>query len=370
MNYEELLIEMEKYKDTMTDMERGLAYFKGEEVDRIPYTLIDPDTAAPLYGYTIGEYRKSMDVQCDIMEKMKIEFDLSGSEVGLGLKSIGEALGSTVVYPENGMDYVSDFVLKDYSILDTMNIIDPYKDGRLPDLIDKIRFLKNHYPEIIITTDVAGPFTTAASIRKPENVLRDVIKDKENLHRLLDFSVKCSLVWVEAVCKELGPLPVNIGDPVGSLSLINVKQFEEFSKPHLKDLIDGIKDITGFTPSIHICGKTRGIWTHLVEIGIKSLSIDNCEDLEEAKLLVGDKLALAGNVPPVEVMRDGTIDDVIEAVKICLRKGSDNPMGYMLFAGCQVPLGTPRENLHAFAYAAKKYGRGAQRGKLCKGLFD
>jgi len=133
MNYEELLIEMEKYKDTMTDMERGLAYFKGEEVDRIPYTLIDPDTAAPLYGYTIGEYRKSMDVQCDIMEKMKKEFDLSGSEVGLGLKSIGEALGSTVIYPENGMDYVSDFVLKDYSILDTMNIIDPYKDGRLPE---------------------------------------------------------------------------------------------------------------------------------------------------------------------------------------------------------------------------------------------
>lgn len=67
-------------------------------------------------------------------------------------------------------------------------------------------------------------------------------------------------------------------------------------------------------------------------------------------------------------MKYGTIDDVIDSVKECLIKGSDSPKGYMLYSGCQVPLGTPRENILAFIYAARKYGRGAQIGKLCQGL--
>ena len=35
-----------------------------------------------------------------------------------------------------------------------------------------------------------------------------------------------------------------------------------------------------------------------------------------------------------------------------------------------MPLGTPRENLEAYIYAARRYGRGAQKGKLCRGLYE
>ena len=78
----------------------------------------------------------------------------------------------------------------------------------------------------------------------------------------------------------------------------------------------------------------------------------------------------AGNVPPIEVMKDGSIDDVIEACKDCLRKCGDNPKGYILNTGCQLPIGTPKRNVEAFIYAARKYGRGAQLGKLPKGILE
>ena len=58
----------------------------------------------------------------------------------------------------------------------------------------------------------------------------------------------------------------------------------------------------------------------LADAGLFSFSIDNCEDLEVAKREVGDRMRFAGNVPPIEVMKDGSIDDVIEACKDCLRK--------------------------------------------------
>ena len=94
------------------------------------------------------------------------------------------------------------------------------------------------------------------------------------------------------------------------------------------------------------------------------------EDLAELKAAVGDKMKISGNVPPTTVLRNGTIDDVIESVKQCLIKGSDSPCGYSLAAGCDVPVGTPRENLEAYIYAARRYGRGAQKGKPCRGLIE
>jgi len=165
-------------------------------------------------------------------------------------------------------------------------------------------------------------------------------------------------------------LPVNIAEPAASLSVLSKKQFLEFEKPHLQDMIAGIKEITGRMPTTHICGKTKGIWEDLIEMGFTSLSVDNSEDLEEVKHCVGDRMRISGNVPPVEVLKYGTIDEVIASVISCLKKGSDSPMGYALAAGCQVPPGVPRENLYAYIYAARKYGRGAKKGCLPKGLSE
>lgn len=77
---------------------------------------------------------------------------------------------------------------------------------------------------------------------------------------------------------------------------------------------------------------------------------------------------LSGNVAPVQVMRNGTIDDVLGAVKEVLKKCADSPCGHMLLTGCQLPIGTSQENIDAFIYAARTHGRGARMGKMPKGM--
>jgi hypothetical protein len=64
------------------------------------------------------------------------------------------------------------------------------------------------------------------------------------------------------------------------------------------------------------------------------------------------------------------IDDVIAACIDCMKKCADSPCGFMLNTGCQLPIGTPKRNVEAFIYAARKYGRGAKMGQLPKGLED
>ena len=115
MTYEELKEEIQKYPDTMNNMERMKGYAMGQVVDRIPFSVAGGDTYASIYGYTQKQYRESLDVQFDVAERAKKDFCGSGmyANTGLGLRGIGEAVGSTAVYPENDFDYLTDFILKE-----------------------------------------------------------------------------------------------------------------------------------------------------------------------------------------------------------------------------------------------------------------
>ena len=372
MDYATLKREAAKYPDTMTSMERMKAYAMGEVVDHIPFSTGGPDSFVHLYGYTLGEYRRSMDVQFDVAEQAKREFGGSGmyANTNLSLRGVGEAVGSKVVYPENSTDYISEHVLKNYDQLDDL-VFDPETN---PFLQEKIAWAKEVQKRMdgrcMVVTGGSGPMTTAISIRSPEMLMRDMIRDKENAHRLLDFSVQCTLKWIKYNREIFPNAVVGLADPATSGNLISNKMFHEFSKPHFMDLLAGIKEITGSIPGIHICGKTKHFWKDLPEMGFPSFSVDNCEDLAELKEAIGDKMKISGNVPPTTVLQNGTIDDVIASVIECLLKGSDSPCGYSLAMGCAIPLGTPRENLEAYMYAARRYGRGAQKGKLCRGLYE
>lgn len=265
---------------------------------------------------------------------------------------------------------MKNYILTDYNNLDKLEEFDVYKSPFLIEKLEEARKLMELFPDMDISTDVAGPVSTAAAIRQVEYMLKDMRKNPEALHRLLSLSVDSSLKWIEAFCKETGSHAAGFADPVTTTDILGKKYFDEFSKPYMKKLVDGIINITGNKPSVHICGHTKKIWTDLMGIGIDNFSLDNCEDLEEAKNVMGKQVFLSGNVSPVEALRYGTIDDVIDAVKDSIRKGSDSPKGYMLMTGCQVPIGTPKANMDAYVYAARKYGANARIGRPCSAAWE
>ena len=368
MTYEELLEEMKNQKVEMTPEERMTKYMCGEEVDFIPYMLVGPDTTAGLYGYTLKQEREDDEVHFDIVKKLNEEFGIKPLGIGVYLKGIGEAVGSKMCYPENSLDYVQEHFLKDYTQLKEIEVINPYKCPNLKHALDRFEKEIKRFPDWVGGNGIAGPMSTAVAIRSAECLLRDMVKNPEGIGNLLKYCVECNLAWINAVTEQFGPLSVGISEPMGSMSILSRKQFLRFEKPYLKQLVDGIVQITGMMPTIHICGKTKAIWSELLDLGFDFLSVDNCEDLEEVKNAVGDKMLIAGNVPPVDVLRNGSIDDVITSVISCLKKGADSPKGYILAAGCQIPPGVPRENLYAYIYAAREYGQGARKGKLPRGL--
>lgn len=364
MDYQELLRENAKYPDQMTVTERSAAYARGQEVDRLPTALSVRESVSPLYGFSIGDYRRNFAVKVAVYQGMNHDFGCEGICIGPNLKKIGEALGAVACYPEDGIDYLTSQPLLDYNDLPKYKIPDPQSNKVLQAMLLDIRNYKQHFGDnFIVGTDIGGPFTTAMSIRPTELVLRDTIQQPDKLSRLLDYSVECQLAWVKSAYELFGISSVNIADPGASSSLIGPRMFRELAAPPLKKLFDGCQKITGKTPKLHICGKTKPIWQDLADIGFKSFRVDNCEDLAELKATVGTNMAISGNIPPVDVLKNGSIDEVIASARSCIAKGGDNPRGYTLAGGCQLPIGVSKANMLAMLYAARKYAPLARLGK-------
>lgn len=350
-------------KNKMTPKERINCYFKGEEVDRLPTSIMIEETAAVYAGINVKDYYFDADKMLEV-EKFKVRnLGLDNSEIGVTLRGIGEALGSKLEYPSDRASYVVDPVLKDYKMLDNMKVINPYKDGRFPIILKGLGKIKKELGnEACIGSSIPGPMTAATSVRGIDNLMRDFIKNKEGVHNLLDFVTECNLVFAKAVYEEYG-IVCGIGDPVCSGNLISYKQFEKIVEPYLRKTIDGIYEITGQKTSLYICGKTKQMWSSIGNMNIAGFSIGNYEDMGELKKELGNKVFIGGNVDPVSIIRNGTVQDVDKAVKSCIEKAADNPKGYIVGVGCYIPSESPIENIKTIIKATKKYSSGIRIGE-------
>ncbi|MCT8977323.1 uroporphyrinogen decarboxylase family protein [Clostridium sp. CX1] len=343
-------------REEMTPKERMEAFSRGEEIDRI---LCVPDmgvTMVPFIGVTAREYYHSAELMANLEIALFKRLRHDGVSISTSLRGVAEAMGAKVGYPDYGVSYLIEPAIKSVDEIESLKVVNPLKDGNLPTLIEAIRLTRDALmDEVDVGAAMSGPFSVAASVVGTENLLKWMVKYPERVHTLMEIVAESNNRYIEEVAK----LGVSIGfaDPVSSNSLISPKQFREFSLPALKKNINKIKEKTGSAPGIHICGKSRGIWEDVVNAGVSNFSIDNAEDLEEAKEIMGDRVVITGNVPPVEAVYSGSKEDIFRSVKECIRKGHDSKKGYILSTGCQIPMHTPIEKVEMFMEAGKTYGK-------------
>jgi uroporphyrinogen-III decarboxylase len=70
----------------------------------------------------------------------------------------------------------------------------------------------------------------------------------------------------------------------------------------------------------------------------------------EARAASGADQVLLGNIDPVRALRDGTPESITAALEECWQAAGPR---WICGAGCEVPRGTPHENLLAMARFAR-----------------
>ncbi|KIR02640.1 Methylcobalamin:coenzyme M methyltransferase, methanol-specific [Lachnospiraceae bacterium TWA4] len=344
--------------DQMTPKERMKALSLGKDVDRVPMFPFVTSISGKVIGMTHREQISSAKNLFLSQSACYERFGHDSISVEYGLHGIGVAMGSVLNNPENNVPAVKEHYLTDLSDLDKK--LDLAKVERKND-----PWSQRHYDMAQMTIDkygdevgaclsAPGPMTAAASLYPIAKLLRSTRKEPEKVHELLRFCTDA----IKVIAGEFmdGGVGVSICDPVASGTIMNEKSYREFVLPYTKEIIDFIH-LHGRTMTYHICGNTTALTDAMVESGCDELSIDNAVSLENTKKRVGDKVVLMGNVDPINVMMQGTIQDVDDAVKECFRQGWDNPKGYFISTGCGIPIDSPIENIDAFMKSGRKYGK-------------
>ena len=157
---------MELIKLEMTPKERALAYARGEEVDRIPTSLSASETAPPLYGIPICDYYFSADAMVEVETRLAEDFQADNMGIGLGLRTLVEALGTELAYPKESVSYIVKPALA--SLQDVENIF-----SRISDIHELSVKLLGHIEDTVEMTDEGSPhplvgscFEDMAEVRK------------------------------------------------------------------------------------------------------------------------------------------------------------------------------------------------------------
>ena len=134
---------------------------------------------------------------------------------------------------------------------------------------------------------------------------------------------------------------IGIGDAIASQVSRDV--YEQWILPREQRLVAAIKAM-GAIVRLHICGNITHLLPGITTLGIDVLDVDHLVDLGGVRKQVGSRIALAGNIDPVAGILRGTP----AAIRDRIRRDYElvgNP--FLVNAGCEIPPGTPPENLRA-----------------------
>jgi uroporphyrinogen decarboxylase len=341
-------------RDALTPLERLSAYATGAPVDRLPCVPIVGNTAARVIGAKVGAFRGNgrLIAQAQVAAYRLFGYDII--RIFTDLYTQAEAMGAMVCYPEDETAYLAAPAVSDPADIWRLQPADPRRDGNLPHHLEAMRrAVEQVGDQVAVTGAVTCPFTNASFLVGADRLARLMMRSPDAVHHLCEVSLQTSLAYAGAII-DAGCTP-SLTDAMSSMSVISPRQFREFSLPYLKRLIDDIHG-RGKQVTLHICGKTSGIWESMVEAGADCLSLDNAASLADARAVVGDRVRLMGNVHPSEIMLQGSPEQVRRATLECIAQAADSPKGFIVASGCSLPTETPFTNIHAMLDTVRELG--------------
>ena len=217
------------------------------------------------------------------------------------------------------------------------------------DRVRGVRLLKEQVGgDKLIEGWIEGPCAESADLRGINTLMLDFYDDPDFVRRLFDFVVEMGLRFAKAQL-DAGAQLIGVGD--AAASLIGPQLYDEFVWPYEKRLVDGLHAL-GAKVRLHICGNTSKILEGMGRLGCDMVDLDYFVSVADARRAMGPDQVLLGNLDPVRVIRDGTPESIAAAVAECHRQAGPH---YIVGAGCEIPRGTPPDNLLALTRYAQTH---------------
>ena len=227
----------------------------------------------------------------------------------------------------------------------------PRKDGLLPFVINRLKHYQSrieregHSIKFAISR---GPLNIASFLMGNTEFLMAIHTHPEQTQRLLETITDFMIDWL-AYQIEVFPSIDGIFLLDDIVGFLGKQDFEQSALPYLKKIYQSF-DVA--VKLFHNDAAGVVCAPYLNQIGINLFNFAFEHSLPQMKELTDNTITLLGNIPPRDVLAQGTAEDVQNSVKSAIASVNDKRR-IILSCGGGMPFGVSTENIEAFQNAVR-----------------
>jgi len=326
----------------MNGLELIRAAMRLQETERVPWVPFVGVHGGFLTGVDATRYLQSSALMTAGISKAIDMYQPDGIPVVFDLQLEAEVLGCALKWSSGTPPAVISHPLAEGRTLGDLPEFTSGK-GRIPQVLETTRALREKYPGIALYGLVTGPFTLALHLLGTDIFLK-LFEAPGEVHDLMSFCTEVAgrmAGWLmEAGCDVIA-----LVDPM--TSQIDPDSFEEYVAPYATRIFSDIR-AAGRLSSFFVCGHAQQNIEVMCRCRPDNISIDENIPLDfvrEKALASG--VSFGGNLRLTVVLLMGSADDARQEALTCLDQAGRK--GFILAPGCDLPMETPVENLQAVA---------------------
>jgi uroporphyrinogen-III decarboxylase len=330
-----------------------LRVLDGELLDPLPVGfIVDSPWLAGWHGISIVDYFTDdaawLEANFRAVRRFPDVLFLPGFWAEYGMCTEPSAFGTKCIWPENDFPF-AEKVLHDYAEVNRLAKPNCRTDGLLPFAMKRLEHCRRRIEEgghqIRFATS-RGPMNIACYLLGHTEVMAGVKTHPDEIHKLLEIVTEFIVDWVQLQAAAFGSIDgiLLLDDLIGFLG---EGDFVEFAVPYFQRIFGSLRvSVKSLHNDCHGLINAR----HLAEMGCNLFNFSFEHGLDEIRTLAGDSVTLLGNIPPRDVMAQGTPAHVTRSVTEALASLDDRHR-IILSCGGGTPPGVPTENFDAFCAA-------------------
>jgi uroporphyrinogen-III decarboxylase len=325
--------------------------------DQVPVALIVDSPWLPGYaGIDTRDYflfpEKWLEINLGLLKRFPDAVWIPGFWAEFGMAAEPTAFGCKMrFYPDRPPSI--EPLIPDLDFWAKTSPINPSEDGLMPLML---RFYEHMDQRLaaeglgIHMVAARGPMTTASWLTGVTPLMEGLVTQPEQVSKVLDTVTTSLIRWLEAQLATLR-------EPVGILLLddlvgmISRRTYQSMVEPHLKRIFN---HFSGLLRIYHNDTPCPHLLESLSQAGFDVFNFSHQTDIALVKEKMAGRVALMGNVAPLDLGVRGTPEQVFAAATECLEKAAPGG-GMILSFGGGVSPGTRPENIDALLQAARTW---------------
>ena len=327
---------------------------RGEKSIPLPVGfIIDCPWLPNWYGAKILDYFSNDDVWLNANLKVINDFPdvmfLPGFWSEYGMCTEPSAFGARCSFPANEFPHAYKVILTADDV-DTLPVPNPRTDGLLPFMLNRLKIAQPRIETAghrIRYAVARGPLNIASYLMGTSEFLTLLMMNPEKAEKLIKKITTFLKEWL-TLQRETFPTIDGIFLLDDIIGFVGESEFRTFALPYFKELFD--TDVS--VRFLHNDAPCKVSAPFLPEMGVNFFNMGFDVPLNELKKLTGSRVALLGNIPPRDILANGTRDDVAR-VTVELINSLEDQSGIILSCGGGMPPGVKSENIAAFVEAVR-----------------